>query len=114
MSSATPTASRAVARTFERFPDHYEVGWLTASGEVSYSKVTSVAVGEGGEVRIELAEPSTLSGVLTSRTFAAQWTDAGGNGDLCLEFVPDYSVATGWWRLASSAEKRDVWLRRIP
>jgi hypothetical protein len=114
MSSVKSTEPASVAQAFEGYPDRYEVGWLTASGEVSYSKVTSVHLGEGGHVRIELAEPSTLSGVLTSRTFDAGWKDPGGEGDLALEFSPDYSAARGWWRHANSSEKRDVWLRRIP
>ena len=91
--------------------EQYEVGWLTASGAISYSAVTAVAVETDGRVRLELSEPSLIWGTTGQHTLVGHWKDADGTGELWLEFVGDYSSAAGWWNHGGATEKRKVWLR---
>lgn len=110
--TASSPAPRSAGEALARYQT-YEVGWLTATGEVAYSKVTSVAMEPDGNARIELAEPSLLWGSVSLRAFSGHWKDAGGEGEIWFEYVPDYSSAAGWWTDTGSSEKRDIWLRSI-
>jgi len=107
--STTPLSSVADALSHHR--ERYEVGWLTASGEVAYSDVTAVSVEPSGSVRLELAEPSLIWGTAGSRTLEGHWQDSTGTGELWLEFDGDYSSARGWWSNGGSSQRRELWLR---
>jgi len=113
---ATPQAQRApelssVAAALSHHRERYEVGWLTATGEVAYSDVTAVTVESDGRVRLELAEPSLIWGTTGPRTLEGHWEDSTGKGELWLEFAGDYSSAKGWWNNGGSSERRELWLR---
>lgn len=101
----------SVADALSHHREHYEVGWLTASGEVAYSGVTAVSVESDGRVRLELAEPSLIWGTTGPRTLEGHWEDSTGKGELWLEFAGDYSSAKGWWNNGGSSERRELWLR---
>lgn len=123
LACARPTAQPATSPTQQTQPlssvadalshhrERYEVGWLTATGEVAYSDVTAVTVESNGSVRLELAEPSLIWGTTGPRTLEGHWEDSTGKGELWLEFAGDYSSAKGWWNNGGSSERRELWLR---
>lgn len=114
--AASPSAALpgSVEEALSKHRHEYEVGWMTASGEIAYSKVTGVESSDNGELRVDLAEPSVLWGTTRARTFSGRWKDAGGTGELWFQFVADYSSAAGWWNEGQATEKRELWLRKTP
>jgi hypothetical protein len=110
--SPHPALPRSVGEALSTYQDEYEVGWMTATGEIAYSQVTGVVLDANGEVRVELAEPSLLWGTAGPRTFSGRWQDAGGSGELWFQFVADFSSAAGWWNEGQETEKRELWLRK--
>jgi len=110
--SPSPPLPQSAAEAFSRYQSEYEFGWLTPTGAISYSRVTGVTVEADGNVRVELAEPSLIWGISGPRTLTGQWKDAGGEGELWLQFVADFSSAAGWYNNGKATPQRDVWVRQ--
>jgi hypothetical protein len=54
-----------------------------------------------------------VSGRLYGRSFTGTWRQSTGDGEVALEFAPDFKSAEGWWTLPHEPARHRAFIRRI-
>ena len=52
-----------------------------------------------------------VSGRLWGRSFTGTWRQSTGDGEVALEFTPDFRAAEGWWTLPHEPARHRAFIR---
>lgn len=52
-----------------------------------------------------------ISGRLWGRAFTGTWRQSTGDGEVALEFAPDFASADGWWTLPREPARHRAFIR---
>ncbi len=53
-----------------------------------------------------------VSGRLYGRSFTGTWRQSTGDGEVALEFAPDFTAAEGWWTWPQGPARHRAFIRR--
>ena len=54
---------------------------------------------------------AVVSGRFYGRSFTGTWRQSTGDGDVALEFAPDFTVAEGWWTWPQGPARHRAFIR---
>lgn len=96
----------------------YEYGWfggraneLDDQRHVSFPVHTVVAEGDELSFRFDF-RGAIVSGRLYGRSFTGIWRQSTGDGEVMLEFAPDFATADGWWTWPRGPARHRAFIRR--
>ena len=55
---------------------------------------------------------AVVSGRLYGRSFTGTWRQSTGDGEVALEFTPDFMAAEGWWTWPQGPARHRAFIRR--
>jgi hypothetical protein len=55
---------------------------------------------------------AVVSGRLYGRSFTGTWRQSTGDGEVALEFTPDFTAAEGWWTWPQGPARHRAFIRR--
>lgn len=55
-----------------------------------------------------------VSGRFYGRSFTGIWRQSTGDGEVALEFAPDFQAAEGWWAWPQNPARHRAFIRRRP
>jgi hypothetical protein len=55
---------------------------------------------------------AVISGRLYGRSFTGTWRQSTGDGEVALEFTPDFGAADGWWTWPQGPARHRAFIRR--
>jgi hypothetical protein len=55
---------------------------------------------------------AVISGRLYGRSFTGTWRQSTGDGEVALEFTPDFAAAEGWWTWPQGPARHRAFIRR--
>ncbi len=55
---------------------------------------------------------AVVSGRLYGRSFTGIWRQSTGDGEVALEFAPDFAAAEGWWTWPQGPARHRAFIRR--
>jgi hypothetical protein len=55
---------------------------------------------------------AVVSGLFWGRSFVGTWRQSTGDGEVALEFSPDFASAEGWWTLPHEPARHRAFIRR--
>ncbi len=96
----------------------YEYGWfggraneLDDQRHVAFPVHTVVADGDELSFRFDF-RGAIVSGRLYGRSFTGIWRQSTGDGEVALEFAPDFATADGWWTWPRGPARHRAFIRR--
>lgn len=108
------TASRAAAVLAA---GRHEYGWfggrandLDDTRHVTFPVHSVVAEGERLTFRFDFKN-AVISGRLYGRSFTGTWRQSTGDGEVALEFTPDFMAAEGWWTWPQGPARHRAFIR---
>jgi hypothetical protein len=108
------TASRAAAVLVA---GGHEYGWfggrandLDDTRHVTFPLHSAVADGERLTFRFDF-KGAVISGRLYGRSFTGTWRQSTGDGEVVLEFTPDFMAADGWWTWPRGPARHRAFIR---
>ena len=95
----------------------HEYGWfggrandLDDTRHVTFPVHGVVAEGERLTFRFEFKN-AVISGRLYGRSFTGTWRQSTGDGEVALEFTPDFMAAEGWWTWPQGPARHRAFIR---
>jgi len=112
--ASTAAAAAAVLRA-----GRYEYGWfggraneLDDRRHVAFPIQAVEADGDRLTFRFDW-KGAVVSGRLWGRSFTGTWRQSTGDGEVALEFAPDFTRAEGWWTLPHEPARHRAFVRRL-
>jgi hypothetical protein len=113
-SASTAPAAAAVLRA-----GRYEYGWFGGrANELDDRRHVAFAIqgveAKGDELTFRFDwKGAVVSGRLWGRSFTGIWRQSTGNGEVALEFTPDFTRAEGWWTWPHEPARHRAFVRRV-
>jgi len=112
---AESTAARAAAVLAA---GKHEYGWYGGrANELDESRHVAFPVHSVAAERDQLTfrfdwKGAVVSGRLYGRSFTGTWRQSTGDGEVALEFAPDFMAAEGWWTWPRGPARHRAFIRR--
>ena len=110
------TTAVTAARTLGR--GVYEYGWFGGRANQFDDRryvVFPIEVAEADGNRLTFRfewKGAIVSGRLYGSSFTGTWRQSTGDGEVALEFAPDFTAANGWWTLPHEPARHRAFIRR--
>jgi hypothetical protein len=111
----TSTAAAAAARLRQ---GEHEYGWFGGrANELDDRRHVAFPINgveaEGDRLTFRFDwKGAIVGGRLYGRSFTGTWRQSTGDGEVALEFAPDFMTAEGWWTLPHEPARHRAFIRR--